>query len=333
LKSFDRNNSFKVAIVQHAPVFLNIDESLEKAAVLAEEAANQGAAVIAFPETWLPGFPIWLDFAPKAALWDYAPAKTLYRLLVENSLDRSGDRFKALLDIAKKTDMYLVMGAHELVGGTLYNSTIYVDRGAQKYRIHRKLVPTYTERLVWGRGDGSTLSVLETEYGNIGGLICWEHWMPLARAAMHAQHETLHISQWPDVKDLHQLASRHYAFEGQCFVLAAGCVLRAKDVIEGCQSINALETDAFEILQAFEGKNDDLVLRGGSAIIAPDSSYIAGPVFDRCDIVYGDIEPKRIAEGHLAIDTSGHYSRPDVFQLAVNSQPQSGVSFTAQGKS
>jgi len=331
--SSEKNNSFKVAIIQHAPVFLNIDESLKKAALLSEEAANHGAAVIAFPETWLPGFPIWLDFAPNAALWDYAPAKTLYRLLVENSLAIGSDRFKALLEIAKTSDAYLVMGAHELVGDTLYNTMIYIDRGAKKYQLHRKLVPTYTERLIWGRGDGSTLSVLETEYGHIGGLICWEHWMPLARAAMHARHETMHISQWPDVKDLHQLASRHYAFEGQCFVLAAGCVLSRKDIIEGYQSLKASDSDAYEILRVFEGESDQLVLTGGSAVIGPDSSYLAGPVFNRPDIIYGLIEPQRMTEGHLAIDTSGHYSRPDVFQLEVKTSPQSGVSFTSPGKS
>jgi len=326
------DNSFKVAIIQHAPVFLNIDESLKKAAGLAEEAANRGAAVIVFPETWLPGFPVWLDDAPNAALWDYAPAKTLYRLLTENSLVLAGDRFKALLDIAKATDTCLVMGAHEQVGGTLYNTMLYIDRGARTYQVHRKLVPTYTERMVWGRGDGSTLGILETEYGNIGGLICWEHWMPLARAAMHARRETLHVAQWPDAKELHQLASRHYAFEGQCFVLAAGCVLSCKDIIEGYQSLNAPANDAFEILQAFEGAGEQLVLHGGSAVIGPDSSYLAGPVFDRSDIIYGVIEPQRTTEGRLAIDTSGHYSRPDVFQLEVNASPQSGISFTSERK-
>jgi len=330
--SSDRDNSFKVAIIQHAPIFLNIDESLKKAAALAEEAASHGAAVIAFPETWLPGFPIWLDFAPNAALWDHTPAKTLYRLLTENSLVLAGDRFKALLNIAKTTDTHLVMGAHELVGGTLYNTMLYIDRGAQTYQVHRKLVPTYTERMVWGRGDGSTLGILETEYGNIGGLICWEHWMPLARAAMHARHETLHIAQWPDVNDLHQLASRHYAFEGQCFVLAAGCVLSRKDIIEGYQSLNAPDNDALELLQVFEGESEQLVLNGGSAVIGPDSSYLAGPVFDRSEIIYGVIEPQRMTEGRLAIDTSGHYSRPDVFQLAVNASPHSGISFNSERK-
>jgi predicted amidohydrolase len=224
------------------------------------------------------------------------------------------------------------MGVHELVGGTLYNSAIYIDRGARNYVVHRKLVPTYTERMIWGRGDGSTLGVLETEYGNIGGLICWEHWMPLARAAMHARHETLHISLWPHIKDLHQLASRQYAFEGQCFVLAAGCVLSRKNIIEGYQSLNAPATDAYEILQAFEGDEEELVLNGGSAVIGPDSNYIAGPVFDRPGIIYGEIDPKHITEGHLTIDTNGHYSRPDIFQLAVNTSPQSGISFTSDFK-
>ena len=145
---------------------------------------------------------------------------------------------------------------------------------------------------------------------------------------MHARSETLHISQWPDVKDLHQLASRNYAFEGQCFVLAAGCVLSRRDIIEGYQSLKSPETDAYEILQVFEGESEELLLNGGSAVIGPDSSYLAGPVFDRSDIIYGVIEPQRMTEGHLAIDTSGHYSRPDVFQLAVNTSPQSGVRFS-----
>ena len=326
------NRSFKVAIVQQAPVFLNLEESLDKACTLVEEAAGAGAKVIGFPETWLPGYPVWLDYAPNAALWDHGPAKTLYRLLAENSITVPGRHLDRLLDIARRTGTYLVMGAHERLDGTLYNTMLFVHRDGQSFQIHRKLVPTYTERLVWGRGDGSTLGVMPSEYGHLGGLICWEHWMPLARAAMHAQNETLHVAQWPAVRELHQIASRHYAFEGQCFVLAAGSVLSRGDILAGFHSLGRTEGGGIELLEAIPGQDTDLILRGGSAVISPDSSYLEGPVFDQPLILYADIDPERIAEGHLVIDTQGHYARPDVFSLEVNDLAQTNVSFRSQGE-
>jgi predicted amidohydrolase len=321
---------FKVAIIQHAPVFLNLEESLAKACALIEEAASGGASVIAFPETWLPGYPVWLDYAPQAALWDYGPAKALYRRLVENSMVIPGKHLERLLGMSRRTGAYLVMGVHERLGGTLYNTMIYVNAKGRDFQIHRKLVPTYTERLVWGGGDGSTLSVLPSEFGNLGGLICWEHWMPLARAAMHAQGEILHIAQWPAAKELHQLASRHYAFEGQCFVLAAGSVLSRGDILEGYYSLGQSGDEAAELLEAIPGEEADLILGGGSAVIGPDSHYVQGPVLDTACVLYAEVCPQRIIEGHLALDTQGHYSRPDVFCLAVNDQPQVNVSFASQ---
>lgn len=328
----DPISTVKVAVIQQAPVFLNIEQSLLKARDLIEEAANQGAEVVVFPETWLPGYPVWLDFSPKAALWDYPPAKALYRLLVKNSICLGDRHFETLLHIARKTGTYVVMGAHERLGGTLYNTMIYVDRAGRGYQIHRKLIPTYTERMVWGRGDGSTLRVLSTEYGNLGGLICWEHWMPLVRAAMHAQYEAIHVAQWPAVKELHQLASRHYAFEGQCFVLAAGCILSRGEILEGYRSLGLSNDEAIKILEAMPGDDDDLILNGGSAIVGPDGSYLAGPVFGEACTIYAELELGRITEGNLVLDTSGHYSRPDVFHLEVNDQPQLRVAFKSRQK-
>ena len=327
MNASETSGPFQVAVVQHPPVFLNLEESLEKACVLIEGAAGQGANVIAFPETWLPGYPVWLDLAPQAALWDHPPAKALYRLLAENAVTIPGAHLERLLAVARKTGTYVVMGAHERVGGTLYNMMIYVSRDGREFQLHRKLMPTYTERMVWGRGDGSTLGVLNTAHGALGGLICWEHWMPLARAAMHARHETVHVAQWPAVRDLHQLASRHYAFEGQCFVVAAGCVLTRGDVIEGCRSLGRPGEEPLQLLETIPGGEEDLVLSGGSAIIAPDAGYVQGPVFDRPCILSAEIQPGRIAEGHLVLDTQGHYSRPDVFHLQVNDRPQSNVTF------
>ena len=320
--------AFTACVIQHPPVYLNLEASLEKACRLVEEAANGEAQVIAFPETWLPGYPIWQDFSPKAALWDYPPAKALYRLLVENSLSIPGRHLDTLLALAHKTGTYITMGANERLGGTLYNTMIHLDRDGESYQIHRKLVPTYTERLFWGRGDGSTLGILETDYGNLGGLVCWEHWMPLARAAMHAQYETVHIAQWPAGLELHQIASRHYAFEGQCFVLVAGCTLSRGDVLQGFHSLGQSTSSAIEILEGIPGEDRDLLLEGGSAVIGPDTGYVSEPVFGRSCILYAEIEPARIVEGQFALDTSGHYARPDVLRLEVNTEPQQNVTFS-----
>ena len=325
----DREATLRVAIVQQAPVFLNLRESVQKARRLVDEASAEGAELVVFPETWLPGYPVWLDAAPGAALWDHPPAKALYRLLAENALEVPGAELEALLDAAREAGAYLVIGAHERDGGTLYNSLITVDRDGCRCTVHRKLMPTYTERLIWGRGDGSTLTALETDHGILGGLICWEHWMPLARAAMHAKRETIHVAQWPWVRELHHIASRHYAFEGQCFVLAAGSVLSKGNILEGYQSLG-VESEAMGLLEAIPGEPDSWVMRGGSAVIGPDAKYVAGPVYDEACILYADIDLDCIPEGHLTMDSDGHYARPDVFRLEVNDQPQQRVIFRSE---
>jgi nitrilase len=323
--------SVKVAVVQEPPVFLNLDASVEKACSLVEAAvAGQDAGLVVFPETWLPGYPVWLDASPEAALWDHPPAKALYRLLADNSITIPGKHLHRLMDVARKTGTYVVLGAHERGGGTLYNTMIFIGKDGGEFQIHRKLVPTYTERLVWGRGDGSTLSVMETEWGSLGGLICWEHWMPLARAAMHAKKETIHVAQWPWVRGLHQLASRHYAFEGQCFVIAAGCVLSKGEVIAGFHSLGEKNSEALELLEALPGDDEDLLMKGGSAVIGPDYRYVAEPLWEEPGIAYAELDLDRITEGHMLLDTDGHYSRPDVFRLEVNDKLQTNVTFVSR---
>ncbi|MFQ5637964.1 MAG: carbon-nitrogen hydrolase family protein [bacterium] len=332
MSSSNQTAVFKIAIIQHPPVFLNFQDSLIKARTLIGQAAGEGANLVVFPETWLPGYPVWLDFSPKAALWDHPPAKALYRVLAENSVVIPSHAFEELLALAGETGTYVVMGMHELHGGTLYNTMLFINKNGRDFRLHRKLMPTYSERMIWGRGDGSTLSILETEYGNIGGLICWEHWMPLARAAMHAKQETVHIAQWPMVKEHNLLASRHYAFEGQCFVIAAGCVLSKADIIDGFTSLPQPENPGLELLETLPGEGADLILKGGSAIIAPNSDYLIEPVTDKPETLFADIEPGMIKEGHLVLDSHGHYARPDVFRLEVNDEPQRNVIFKSEIK-
>jgi nitrilase len=321
------NTTCRASIVQYPPAFLDLNASVDRACAHIRDAARGGAQLVVFPETWLPGYPVWLDEAPGAGLWGEAGPKRLYQALVENALSLPGPALYRLLGAAKDANAYVVIGAHERLGGTLYNSMVYLAPDGVTWSVHRKLIPTYTERLVWGQGDGSTMSVVATPFGALGGLICWEHWMPLARAAMHAQHEAIHVAQWPTVHELHQVASRHYAFEGQCFVLAAGTVLSRQDAIDGATRAGVTDPASTRMLEGMRGGNDTLLLRGGSAIIAPSADYLAGPVFDRTAILYADLDPALIAQGHLVLDSAGHYSRPDVFRLEVDTRPRRDVTF------
>jgi predicted amidohydrolase len=179
--------------------------------------------------------------------------------------------------------------------------------------------------MIWGQGDGSTLEALDSAVGTIGSLVCWEHWMPLARAVMHAQHEVLHIAPWPWVHDLHQMCSRHYAFEGQCFVAASGCHMTRGQMLEGFASVGGDAAAARELLESIPGDADTPMLRGGSALIGPDSQFVSDPVLDSAATVYGTVEPDRIEEGRMYLDTDGHYSRPDVFLLQVDTDARANV--------
>ncbi|MCI0355288.1 MAG: carbon-nitrogen hydrolase family protein, partial [Acidobacteria bacterium] len=184
----------RVAAIQVAPVYLDLAASVRKATHLMEQAARKGAKVVAFGETWLPGYPAWLDYCPDAALWNHPPVKQVFARLRENSVTVPGKEVAALARTARKLGVTVVMGVNERVdsgpgNGTLYNTLLTITPDGRVANRHRKLVPTYTERMVWGQGDGSGLEAAETPGGRVGGLICWEHWMPLARQAMHNSGE------------------------------------------------------------------------------------------------------------------------------------------------
>src|SRR5258706_4936650 len=255
----------RVAIAQSAPVYLDTHTSLAKALDLIGQAAKRGAHLIAFGETWLSGYPAWLDVCPGAALWENASAKDVFARLRSNSIVVPGDEVKALREAARDLKIAIVIGVNERVdsgpgSGTLYNSLLTISEDGQLGNHHRKLVPTYTERLVWGNGDGRGLEAVPTSAGRVGGLICWEHWMPLARMAMHNSGEHIHVAVWPTVHELHQLASRHYAFEGRCFVLAVGLMMAAEDLPRELREGAALQS----------GDNEWIEHRG-SASIGPDN--------------------------------------------------------------
>jgi predicted amidohydrolase len=303
-----RNRKIVAAIVQ-AEVAADAEAGIELTRDKALEAAGAGAELIVFPETWIPGYPAWLDSSRDAALWDHAPVKTVYARIAENSVAIPGPALDRLADAAREAKATLVLGLSERVGrgagrGTLYNSLITIGPDGRLLNHHRKLMPTYTERLIWGAGDVEGLRAVDTPAGRVSALVCWEHWMPLARQTLHESGEDVHVAVWPTVHDLHQVASRQYAFEGRCFVLASGALMRASSLPP------ELEPHPDRVTGP-----DQWVLRGGSAIIGPDGKYIVEPVFDEPRIVMAELDLRRASEESMTLDVTGHYHRPELFDF------------------
>src|SRR6476646_8244281 len=261
----------RVAIVQAEPAD-SLADAIARTRELTSEAARAGATLVVFPETWIPGYPAWLDVCRDAGLWDHAPVKRVFARMAENSIVVRGESGTALGEIARAHSVTLVVGVTERVDagvgrGTLYNALLTFGPDGALLNHHRKLMPTYTERMVWGPGDGNGVRDVDVPTPNgslrVGGLVCWEHWMPLARQALHESGEDVHVAAWPTVKEMLQVASRHYAFEGRCYVLAAGSLLRASALPRELEAHPAIVTS-----------EQQFVLRGGSAIIAPDGRYV-----------------------------------------------------------
>jgi predicted amidohydrolase len=304
----------RVALIQARPVYYDLARTVGVACSLISEAAGQGAQLAAFGETFFPGYPAWLDCAVDYARWDHPPTKQLYARLVANSMTLAGPEMQHLREQAREHNIVLVLGINERVPSgrgnrSLYNSIVAIDANGAIANHHRKLRPTYTEQLVWAQGDGAGLGAVDTAVGRVGGLICWEHWMPHARQALHISNESIHVAMWPAVKEMHQIASRHYAFEGRSFALAVGNIMPASDF--------PTELEPPEGLRA---QPESLLLNGGSAVIAPNGAYLVEPVYDEETILYGDLDLSLIAEEQMALDVTGGYARDDIFAFEVNRQ-------------
>jgi nitrilase len=316
----------RVAAVQASPVFLNQEATVEKAVRLIEEAAGRGAHLVVFPETWIPGYPVWASRIP--AWREHPLGQRLFVRLYRNAVEVPSPAVETLCRAASTAGVYVVMGINErereFGRGTLYNTILFIGRDGRLLGKHRKLMPTFHERTIWGVGDGSGLRVYETEVGRLGGLICWEHWMPLAGYALWAQGEQVHAALWPwpapygpgsPEGEMLQVANRHYAYQGRCFVIAACAWLTRGD----------LPAD-FEVGEQAR-QWEEVLLVGGSAIIAPNGRYLAGPLYEGEGILYADLPMDEIPARKQSLDVVGHYARPDIFQVTVNRSPLAPVTF------
>ena len=310
-----------VAVVQAAPVPLDFQAGIEKAVRLARAAIDKGARVVAFGETFLGGYPLWLDEAPGAALWDHPGTKALHAIMLEQAVVANDERLLPLQELADASGAAISIGAHERVRRSLVNNQLTFRPGLPVLD-HRKLVPTHGERLIWARGDGSTLGVHQAEWGRLGTLICWEHWMPLARAVMHNLGEDVHVAAWPTVRESHAIASRHYAMEGRCFVLAAGLVQVKDDLLDGLERVGG-SAEARELLEAIPG---EVLNKGGSLIAAPDTRVIA-QAGEGEETLLAELDLGEVGAVLTNLDTDGHYARPDVFELTVDSRAKDGVNW------
>jgi nitrilase len=297
-----------VAAVQATPVFLDREATLDKACALVAEAAGRGASLIVFPETFVPTYPDWVWRAPA---WADGP---FIELLYEQSVAVPSPATLRIGAAAQDAGAYVAIGVNEIDGGTLYNTLLYFAPDGRLAGRHRKLMPTGGERTVWGMGDGSTLDVVPTPFGVVGGLLCWENYMPLARAAMYARGVDIYLAPTWDNSDTWVATLRHIAKEGRVYVIGVAPLLRGADVPA------QLRGDLY-------GGEDDWMSRGWSTIVAPGGKVLAGPVLEREEILYAEVDAALARASRRQFDPVGHYARPDVLRLIVDTSPRSAVMF------
>lgn len=308
----------QIAIVQKSPVILDKHKSIESAVAMVEEAANHGADLVVFTEAFIPGYPTWIWRLRPGSDWNLS--EELHERLLLNAVNTESDDLLPLYDATRKYGVTVVCGIEEkdsrLSQSTLYNTVLTIGADGSLLNRHRKLMPTNPERMVWGFGDASGLKVVETPAGRIGALLCWENYMPLARYALYSQGIEIYIAPTYDSGDDWIGSLRHIAREGGCWVAGCGNLLKGSDFPDDFPGKSRLYPDP-----------DEWVNPGDSVVIAPGGEVVAGPMRKESGILYCDIDPRKTAIARRTLDVAGHYSRPDIFSLQVNAQPQSPVIF------
>lgn len=315
----EQQSTFRIAAVQATPVFMDRQATVEKACALIAEAGRSGARLVAFPEAFIPAYLDWVWAVPAG---EAGLLSELYAAYLANAITIPSDATERLCRAAREAGTYVVMGVSErnaeASGGSMYNTLLYISDSGEIMGKHRKLVPTGGERLVWAQGDGSTLSAYDTALGKLGGLICWENYMPLARYAMYAWGTQIYIAATWDQGEPWLSTLRHIAKEGRVYVLGSCTLLRRSDI-----------PDRFAFKRYYTG-DDDWINHGDSVIVDPSGAVIAGPVRDKEEILYAEIDPLLMSGPRWMLDVAGHYGRPDVFDLRVNTSKHPMITSQAE---
>jgi nitrilase len=308
----------KVAVVQASPVLLDRDQTVQLAVNLTDEAAGQGAELVVFTETFIPGYPVWMWRLRPGG--DWGVTEKIHARLLENAVSLQRGDLTPLFEAAKRNNVTIVCGINErdddFSRSTIYNTVVFIGPDGTLLNRHRKLMPTNPERMVWGFGDASGLKVVDTPVGRIGALVCWENFMPLARYALYAQGIDIYIAPTYDSGDGWIGTLQHIAREGCCWVIGSGNVLKGSDI-----------PDDFPEKDRLYPNPEEWVNGGDSVVIAPKGGIVAGPLRQEKGILYAEIDRARVAIARRSLDIAGHYARPDIFKLHVNTEAQSPVVF------
>lgn len=308
----------KVAVVQAASVLFDKAASVNKACELIVEAGQSGAQLVLLPEAFIPAYPRGFSFGMKVGSRN-DQGRALWQRYWDNSIDADGPEVKQLGEAAASAGVFLCIGvierAGKSAGETLYCSMLYFSPEGELIGKHRKLKPTGSERLIWGEGDGSTLPVFSTKLGKIGGLICWENYMPLARMALYGQGVEIYLAPTADSRENWQSTVRHIACEGRCFVLGCNQFVTRDMYPRHLEGLGEL------------ADQPDIMCRGGSVVVAPTGEILAGPLWDEEGILFAELDLEEVTRAKIDFDVVGHYARPDIFQLKVNYEPQAVVTY------
>jgi nitrilase len=304
-----KSRTFKVACVQATPVIFDLEKSVEKVITLTADAAGPGCKLVVFPETFIPGYPAGLGFGTVVGSRTQA-GRDQFKEYWQNSVEVPGVYTDKLAECANKNKVFLTVGVTERdkVSKTLYCTLLYFGPYGNLLGKHRKIKPTAAERLVWGEGDGSTLCTFDTEIGKIGGLICWENYMPLARMAMYNKGVEIYLAPTADSRDSWNATMQHIAFEGRCYVIGCNQYFTKSDFPQHLQA--ELAQDRPEVLS-----------RGGSVIVSPLGEVLAGPLYGEEGILTAEVDLDELVRSRMDFDVTGHYSRNDIFKLKVKGQP------------
>lgn len=306
-----KSATVRAAVIQAGSVPFNTAACIEKALRLIEEAAEKGAQVVLFPEAFLTGYPKGLTFGLVVGARD-PEGRDEFQIYLDAAIAVPGPETRRLGEAAARSGCYVVIGVIEREFGTCYCTVLFFGPDGRLLGKHRKVMPTAQERTIWGFGDGSSLTVVDSPFGRIGSVICWENYMPLLRMAMYSKNVALYCAPTVDDRETWLSSMRHIALEGRCFVLTACQFLSRKDFPDSVR------------VSLGDGP-DSVLIRGGSAIINPLGQVLAGPVFDCETMLLADLDLADIGRGKFDFDVVGHYSRPDIFRLSVNEAPMPPV--------